>query len=28
MHQQLETEKALFPESAPYMDLLLNNAKK
>ncbi|WP_068825295.1 DUF4810 domain-containing protein [Pseudomonas sp. BMS12] len=28
VHQEFETEKALFPESAPYMDLLLNNAKK
>jgi hypothetical protein len=28
VRQQFETEKTLFPESAPYMDLLLNNAKK
>lgn len=27
MVQQLSTEKALFPESAPYMDFLLKNAK-
>ncbi|MDD2089251.1 DUF4810 domain-containing protein [Pseudomonas guariconensis] len=28
MIQQLRTEKALFPESAPYMDFLMNNASK
>ncbi|AZD30457.1 MULTISPECIES: DUF4810 domain-containing protein [Pseudomonas] len=28
MVQQFNTEKALFPESAPYMDFLLKNAKK
>lgn len=28
VRQQFETEKALFPESTPYMDLLLNSAKK
>ncbi len=28
MVQQFQTEKALFPESATYMDFLLNNAKK
>ncbi|MEW9901313.1 DUF4810 domain-containing protein [Pseudomonas putida] len=28
MIQQLRTEKALFPESAPYMDFLINNASK
>lgn len=28
VRQQFETEKTLFPESAPYMDLLLNNANK
>lgn len=28
MVQQFRTEKALFPESAPYMDFLLKNAKK
>jgi hypothetical protein len=28
MIQQFQTEKALFPESATYMDFLLNNAKK
>ena len=27
MVQQLRTEKALFPESGPYMDFLLKNAK-
>lgn len=27
MVQQFQTEKALFPESATYMDFLLNNAK-
>ena len=27
MVQQFSTEKALFPESAPYMDFLLKNAK-
>lgn len=26
MVQQFQTEKVLFPESAPYMDFLLNNA--
>ncbi len=26
--QQLQTEKALFPESTPYMDFLMNNYKK
>lgn len=28
MIQQLRTEKALFPESATYMDFLMNNASK
>lgn len=28
MVQQFQTEKALFPESATYMDFLLNNAKQ
>ncbi|MDR2307531.1 MAG: DUF4810 domain-containing protein [Paucimonas sp.] len=28
MIQQLRTEKALFPESAKYMDFLMNNASK
>ncbi|MFC5694164.1 DUF4810 domain-containing protein [Pseudomonas sp. GCM10022186] len=28
MVQQFETEKALFPESAAYMDFLLKNAKQ
>jgi len=28
MVQQFNTEKALFPESTPYMDFLLKNAKK
>ncbi|AMB84740.1 hypothetical protein AWM79_05215 [Pseudomonas agarici] len=28
MVQQLQTEKALFPESAAYMDFLLSNAQK
>jgi hypothetical protein len=28
MVQEFQTEKALFPESAPYMDFLLNNVKK
>ncbi|MCL1961062.1 MAG: DUF4810 domain-containing protein [Desulfovibrionaceae bacterium] len=28
MVQQFQTEKALFPESAPYMDFLLKSAKK
>jgi hypothetical protein len=28
MMQQLRTEKALFPESAAYMDFLMNNATK
>ncbi|MBF8755176.1 DUF4810 domain-containing protein [Pseudomonas guariconensis] len=28
MIQQLRTEKALFPESAAYMDFLMNNASK
>lgn len=28
MAQQFQTEKSLFPESATYMDFLLNNAKK
>ncbi|MDH1056579.1 DUF4810 domain-containing protein [Aquipseudomonas alcaligenes] len=28
VRQQFETEKTLFPESAPYMDLLLRNAEK
>ncbi|KAF0865979.1 DUF4810 domain-containing protein [Pseudomonas sp. LD120] len=28
MVQQFNTEKALFPESAPYMDFLLKNAKQ
>ncbi len=28
MVQQFQTEKALFPESATYMDFLLKNAKK
>jgi hypothetical protein len=28
VRQQFETEKALFPESAPYMDFLLRNAAK
>jgi hypothetical protein len=28
MLQQFQTEKALFPESAPYIDFLLNNIKK
>ncbi len=28
VRQQFETEKTLFPESAPYMDLLLRNAAK
>lgn len=26
--QELQTEKALFPESAPYMDFLMQNYKK
>jgi hypothetical protein len=28
MIQQFRTEKALFPESATYMDMLVNNASK
>lgn len=28
MVQEFETEKTLFPESAPYIDFLLKNAKK
>jgi len=28
MIQQFQTEKALFPESAKYMDFLMNNARK
>jgi hypothetical protein len=28
MVQEFQTEKALFPESAPYIDFLLSNAKK
>lgn len=28
VRQEFETEKALFPESAPYMDFLLRNAQK
>ncbi|HBX57745.1 DUF4810 domain-containing protein [Pseudomonas sp. UBA2684] len=28
VRQQFETEKALFPESAPYMDFLIRNAEK
>jgi hypothetical protein len=26
--QELQTEKTLFPESAPYMDFLMRNYKK
>ncbi|WP_439886412.1 DUF4810 domain-containing protein [Pseudomonas sp. MBLB4123] len=28
VRQQFETEKTLFPESAPYMDFLLRNAER